>query len=277
MLIGMLVIKEPKMPGIVPLNQRSTNRRAALVGSAALALCGGRFGVASGQDATPAARPTGDDDAVALLTDAATAMTELETFAFTVVTARGETTILEGFALEQVSGVVRRPTDFETTVTVAIPFASLDLTAVSIDGELWLNIPALGEMESGWQSLGSGDALLSLLNPDVLILESVQFIDDAAIDREGDIDGAAVSYVTGTVDFQAIAGDLFDGDSALRTEIAEGPVQLTIAVDDMSLVREIEIIGPLLSAESPDVIRLVTFVDFNEPVEIQEPEITPAT
>lgn len=269
----MLVIKESEMPGIVPLNQWSMNRRAAVAGTAALVLCGGRLSIASGQDATPAAQPTGDDDAVALLIDAATAMTELETFAFTVVTARGETTILEGFALEEVSGVVRRPTDFETTVTVAIPFASLDLTAVSIEGELWLNIPALGEMESGWQSLGSGDALLSLLNPDVLILESVQFIEDAAIDREGDIDGAAVSYVTGAVDFQSIAGDLFDGESAVPTEIAEGPVQLTIAVDDMSLVREIEIIGPLLSTESPDVIRLVAFTDFNEPVEIQEPDL----
>lgn len=263
------------MPGIAPMHGRSLNRRAA-VASAALALLGGQSASAA-QDATPFVEPTGDDDAVALLTDAAMAMTELDTFGFTVITVRGETTILEGFSLEEISGVVRRPTDFETTVSVAIPFATLDLTAISIDGELWIDVPALGGGEGGWRSLGSGEGILSLLNPDVLILQSIQFIDDAAIEREGDIDGAAVSYVTGTVDFRSIAGELIEDENALPTEIAEGPVRVVIAIDDMALVREIEIIGPLLTMETPDVIRLVTFTEFNQPVEIVEPDIPGAT
>lgn len=263
------------MPGITPLHGRPVNRRAAVAGVTALALLGGETADAFALQGTPVAQPTGDDDAVELLSDAANAMTELDTFAFTVVAARGETTILEGFELKEISGVVRRPTDFETTVSVTIPFASIDLTAVSVDGEVWVNIPALGEGEGGWQSLGSGDELISLLNPDVLILQAIQYIDNAAIDREGDIDGAAVTYVTGTVDFRSIASELLAGQGGeqLAAEIAEGPVDVTIAIDDMALVREIEIIGPLLATESADVIRLVTFSDFNEPVEIEEPDL----
>lgn len=249
------------------------SRRIALGGIAAIAI-----GVTSpiavvAQQSTPAASPSGDDDAVRLLEDAARRMTALDTFAFAVKTARGETTILEGLTLQGIEGVVRRPTDFETTVTVEIPFASIDLTAVSVDGEVWINVPSFGESESGWQSLGNTDGLLSLLNPDLLILEAVRYLDEARIDREGELDGEDVTFVVGQVDFRAVTGQLIGDNQALPTQIAEGPADVTVAIDIDDLVREIEIIGPLLAAEAPDVIRLVTFSEFNEPVEIQQPDI----
>jgi hypothetical protein len=228
---------------------------------------------ADARQSTPVASPSGDDDAVQLLEDAAQAMSALDTFAFDVVTAQGETVILEGLTLQGIQGVVRRPTDFETSVTVEIPFASIDLTAVSVDGEVWINVPSLGGSDSGWQSFGNSDGLLSLLNPDVLILEAVRYLDDATIDGEGDLDGIDVKYVTGTVNFQAIAQSFVGDTETLPTEIAEGPADVTVAVDVDNLVREIEIVGPLLASEASDVIRLVTFSAFNEPVDIQQPEI----
>ena len=260
------------MTGLIPLERPRLNRRFVMVGGVTFALFGSSRGGAWAQEATPAAQPTGDEVAVALLTNAATAMTELDSFAFSVVTARGETTILEGLELEQIQGVVRRPTDFQTTVTVAIPFATLELTAVSVDGELWIELPDIGQGQGGWQQLGASSELLSLLNPDVLILQAVPYIENAMIADEGDIDGVPVTYVTGTVDFQQIATDAAGDQQPLPTQVAEGPVELSIAVDDESLVREIEIIGPLLATEADNVIRLVTFSDFNEPVEIERPE-----
>jgi hypothetical protein len=251
----------------------TVNRRTFLAATAALAIAGGRLSPVSAQESTPAATPSGDDEAVQLLNDAATAMTELDSFAFQIVTARGETTIMEGFTLQSISGVVRRPTDFQTTVTVEIPFASLDLTAVSVNNEVWIELPSIGEGAGGWQSLGSSEGLLSLLNPDLLILQSVRYIDNAAIGDTGDIDGTSVTYVTGTVDFQDIATRLAGEETALPTEIAQGPVEVSVAIDEENLVRQIEIVGPLLASESGEVIRLITFSDFNEPVEIQEPEV----
>lgn len=262
------------MPGITPLHLSRLSRRSAVTG-VAMALFGTRFHAVTARDATPEARPTGDDAAVALLNDAVAAMNDLETFAFTVVTARGETTVLEGFTLEEISGVVRRPADFETVVSVAIPMATLELTAVSVNDELWIELPTIeGISGGGWQSLGVGSGILSLVNPDVLILEAVQYIDDAEMDRDGEVDGVPVTYVTGFVDFRGIAAELVGDEMGLPTEIAEGPVRVTIAVDEASLVREIEIMGPLLTSESPDVIRVITFSDFDEPVEIREPDGT---
>lgn len=262
------------MPGIAPLHLNTLSRRSAVTG-AAVALFGTRLHAATAQDATPDAQPSGSAAAVDLLTDAVTAMNDLETFAFEVVTARGESTILEGFTLEGISGVVRRPADFETVISVAIPLATLELTAVSVNGELWLQLPTIeGIAGGGWESLGSSTGILSLVNPDVLILESVQYIDDAEIDRDGEVDGVPVTFVMGSVDFRAIAAELIDDEMGLPTEIAEGPVRVTIAVDETALVREIEIMGPLLTSETPDVIRVVTFSAFDEPVEIQEPDVT---
>lgn len=267
-----------RTPTYMATNRLRLDRRAALAGTLALTLSGTQVRHLVAQEGTPPlvvpdATPTGDSEAVQLLNDAAARMAELDTFKFGIVTARGETTIFEGFTLQEITGVVRRPTDFETTVSVEIPFASIDLTAVSVNNEVWIELPEFGENTGGWQSLGSSDGLLSLLNPDVLILQAVPYVDNAAIDRTGDLDGVDVTFVTGQVDFQSIANRVTGEEAALPAEIAEGPVDLTFAIDDDNLVREIEIIGPLLSAEENDVIRLVTFFDFNEPVEIQEPAV----
>jgi hypothetical protein len=249
------------------------SRRVILGSAAALALgAGARDHVAARQTAT-GATPTGDPDAVQLLNDAAAAMSGLETFRFSMVTTRGETVILEGFTLDGIAGAIRRPDDFETTVTVAIPFATLDLTAVSIDRQVWIEFPSFGENAGGWTSIGSSEGLLSLLNPDQLILEAVPYVENAAVDGSGDLDGEPVTFVTGTVDFQDIAVQIANGDEQVRSQIAEGPVRLVFAIDEEGRVREIEMSGPLLAAEADDVVRLVTFSAFNEPVEIIEPEI----
>ena len=257
-----------------------TTRRifVAAAAGAALGAAGLRPGIA--QEATPSvleATPAGASDAVQLLNDAATAMTELETFAFTILTTEGETVIFEGFTLDEIGGVVRRPADFETTVTVAIPFATLDLRAVSLNNEIWIEVPSFGENRGGWTSLGSSDGLLSLLNPDVLILEAVRYIDDAAIAGEDDLDGVPVTLVTGTVDFRQIAGNLAGDEAMVQSEIAEGPAAVEMAIDAENRIRQIEMAGPLLASEDDDVVREVTFSNFNEPVEITEPDVEGGT
>lgn len=256
----------------MPDSTFTLTRRTILAGGGAL-LLGAIARPVTAQDATPDATPSGASDAVTLLNEAAGAMTKLDTFAFDLITTQGETTILEGFTLEEVRGVVRRPNDFQTTVTVSLPFASLDLTAVSLDNEVWIELPQLGDAAGGWTSLGSSEGVVSLLNPDVLILQSVRYIDDATIDREDTVDGVDVTMVTGTVDFHGIASRLGGDQQGLADQIAEGPVTVDIAIDGDRLIRKIGIVGPILSSESDDVVREVTFSGFNEPVEIEQPNV----
>jgi hypothetical protein len=245
------------------------SRRAAIAGGTALML-GGFARPAFAQDA---ATPSGASDAVQLLNEAAEAMTKLESFAFELVTTQGETTIFEGLTLEEVHGAVRRPNDFQTTVVVKIPFASLDLRAVSVNGEVWIELPQLGDTGGGWTSLGSSEGVLSLLNPDVLILQSVRYIDNAELAGTDEVDGVDITWVTGTVDFHGIAIRLGGDQQELANQIAEGPVTVSVAIDGDRLVRKIEIEGPILATESDDVVREVTFSNFNEPVEIERPNV----
>lgn len=256
----------------MPDSTITLTRRAVLAGGGALLLAG-IVRPAVAQVGTPAATPSGASDAVELLNAAAEAMTKLETFSFDLVTTQGETTILEGFTLEEVRGAVRRPNDFQTTVTVALPFASIDLTAVSVDNEVWIELPKIGDTGGGWTSLGSSEGVVSLLNPDVLILQSVRYIDDAGISGTDDLDGVEITWVTGTVDFHGIATRLGGDQQEIAGQIAEGPVSVSVAIDGDKLVRKIEVEGPILATESDDVVREVTFSDFNEPVEIEQPDV----
>ena len=49
------------------------------------------------------------------------------------------------------------------------------------------------------------------------------------------------------------------------------PVLVTFWIDEEDRIREVEIIGPILSTETDDVVRVVTLSEFNEPVEIEAP------
>ena len=52
------------------------------------------------------------------------------------------------------------------------------------------------------------------------------------------------------------------------------PRPLDIAIDGDKLVRTIEISGPILASEDKDVVREIAFSKFNEPVEIEQPNVS---
>ena len=258
------------------VTSRFSRRRLVSTAGAAIALATvtPSLHVVAAQDATPGATPssiTGQDDAVAVVQEAANAMAALDTFTFQLETVAGESTVLSGLTLESISGKIRRPTDFEAVVSVGIPFGTIDVTAVGLDGRAWVQNP----LEDGaWIDLGSGDSLLAYVNPDSLILASIQFVTDAEIVGTEKVDGNEATHVTGVVDLSRIAGfGNAQANGQLPTELAGEPVTVDFYIDGDHRVVEVEIAGPILTTESSDVVRAVTFADFNEPVEIQQPDV----
>lgn len=253
----------------------AVSRRLFMIGSAGVAagfagLPGNRGAGAQDARATPDVNIEGEDDAVALLESAATATADLETFAFSLDTTRGTSTIMEGFSLQSVAGVVRRPLDVQVTMMVSVPFGTMSITAVGLDGEFWVEDPL--SAEESWVYLGSDPQLQAVINPDRLILLAVRLVQDAQITGTEKVDGAETTVVEGTVDFAATAEAAFGGDTAPVTEfLAQGPKDVRFWIDDEHRVVEVEIVGPLLTTESDDVIRVLSLFDFNEPVEIDRP------
>lgn len=225
---------------------------------------------------TPAASPliedqlTGGDDAVSLLRDAAAAMAALDSFRFEIETVRGESTIFQGLSVELIEGGVRRPFDFTATVTVNLPFGSLDVTAVGLDGAAWVQDPLT---DGEWIALEGSDDIVALINPDTLILSSIGLIQDATIDGTDQVDGVDATVVAGTVSFAGAAEQIGGDEGELPVEVTSEPLPVLIWIDGENRVLEIEILGPILSSESSDVVRAVRFFDFNEPIEIEQPDL----
>ena len=240
--------------------------------AAAVAAPGLRLVTAQSSPASPeaAVEATGDDDAVALLTESAAAMAELETFTFELENVQGEAELLEGFSLEAIEGAVRRPLDFTAVVSIGVPFGTIDVTATGIDGKAWIQNP----IEDGaWIELSEIGDITALVNPDALILSAVNVIQDARIQDTESVGGVNATRIAGTIDFAAAAERYGGQDVQLPEQISQTPIPVLVWIDEEKRIIEIEIQGPILTSDSDDIIRSVTFDSFNEPVEIEAPDI----
>lgn len=255
--------------------QTLTRRRMMIGAGCAVAayLTGSTAVAAQDTSATPDVQVTGDDDAVALLERAAETLADLDTFSFEMQTVRGTSTILSGFELEAVSGSVRRPTDLLAEVSVSIPLGDLVIEAISLDGVFYIQDPL---SDGAWMEIGEMGEIQTLVNPDYLILTAVRMIQNAQITGNGKVDGANATIVEGTVDFSGLL-DQMGGEGAdqeqMQSLLAEGPVQVAFWIDEEDRPVEVEMIGPIFASESDDVVRIVSLFDFNEPVEIEAPEV----
>jgi len=258
-------------PLITSYEQRRLNRRRLVLitgGGIAAAASVVPLRLVTAQESSPIAEPaiTGEDDARELLERAVRAMAELETFGFEIETISGETAILPGFTLGLVEGVVRRPNDFMASVEVSTPVGSLELSAVGIDGQAWIQDPL---SDGEWISLeGIGD-ISAILNPDSLVLTSISVIQGARLDGEEKVDGFDTIRIAGTINLAETAAMVEEAAGQIATE----PIDVVVWVNEEGHIVEIEFSGAILASEDASVIRSIRFFDFNEPVEIDRPAI----
>lgn len=255
---------------------RRLSRRRVLIGAGAAAALLARGVAVSAQmsSASPETNISGEDDAVAILERAAQAMADLDTFAFELQTVRGTSTILSGFELESVIGAVRRPTDLQAEVAVSIPLGNLVIGAISLDGVFYIQDPL---SDGTWMEMGQMGEVQTLINPDVLILTAVRLVQDARVTGSGKVDGREATIVEGTVDFSGLLDTVSaaggEDATAMESLLVGEPVQVGFWIDEDDRPVEVEMIGPIFASESDDVVRVVSLFDFNEPVEIEAPEV----
>ncbi|HYJ12660.1 MAG TPA: LppX_LprAFG lipoprotein [Thermomicrobiales bacterium] len=220
------------------------------------------------QESSPVAETaiSGDDDARPLLERAVRAMAELDTFGFEIETIAGETSIMPGINLGLVEGAVRRPNDFIASVEVSTPVGSLDLLAVGIGDQAWIQDPL---SDGEWISLeGIGD-ISAILNPDTLVLTSISVIQGARLDGEEKVDGFETIRIAGTINLAETAAMVDEAADQISSE----PLDVLVWVNAEDQIVEIEISGAILASEDDSVIRSIRFFDFNKPVDIEQPPI----
>jgi hypothetical protein len=267
-------LESPMFHPLMDRIQRPMSRRAMLAGASGVIAT--RMTGMSATAQTPVASPEiqieGETDAVELLNRSAETLAGFETFAFEMETVQGSSTVMQGFELKSVTGVVRRPLDLQAEVEVGTPLGSLSIGAVSLDGIFYVQDPL---SDGAWMEIGQVGELQTVINPDVLILLAVRLVQDARITGTENVDGSPTTVVEGTVDFSGLLDDAGQAESEAAAFLSDEPVDVMFWIDDEDRILEVEMLGPILASESDDVVRVISLFEFNEPVEIEAPvEVT---
>lgn len=219
------------------------------------------------QTSTPVSQAEGDADALAVLKAAGQQVLGLQTFTFSMETIHGSSSVFPGVELVSVEGLVRRPIDLSATLNVKAFMQTMQISAVAVDGEFYVQDPLSG---GAWQSLGSASEIANMINPDWILMAAINLIQDAKITSEKD----DVTVVEGFINLSETLGNLGSGDmEQLQGFLASGPVDVAFWIDEANYITRAELYGPIFASESTDVEKRIELSGFNEPVEIDTPDI----
>ena len=223
-----------------------------------------------------------ETDAAPLLAEAAAVMGEVQSFHFELATPRGETRFADSFTMLSLRGDVQRPDRFRATAMVDATIAQLELTVIGIGSQLWITDPlaaepAFIEIQLEAADVGSGPSPADLINPDRLLLTAVDAVENPTIAGQDEVDGVLTTRINGVATLDPLDEAGLSGTPIAGTTLLGQPVQVAIWIDESSLVRQLDVYGPLIDGEAPNTVRRLTLSAFDEPVDIQPPAVaTPA-
>ena len=243
--------------------------RRTLVGSAAAIVALSSWSSFAAQDATPASQAEGEDDAVAILESAGQELMELDTFHFALTTIAGSSSVFPGMSLESVEGSVRRPMDLTATVRASALMQTVEVNAVAVDGVFYIQNPLSG---GAWEKFTGAGEISGMINPDWIIVAAVNLIKDATITDQNDEETLIEGYLNFAETLED-AGAATSDLGELEQFLANSPIDVAIWINADNLINRVELYGPIFASESPDVEKRIELSAFNEPVEIEVPEI----
>lgn len=251
--------------GIITHYKPKVSRRSLLGSSMALAAFA-KVAPVLAQTATPASQAEGDADALEVLRAAGQRILNLETFTFSLETTSGASTIFPGVELVSVEGAVRRPMDLTATMNVKTFMQTMEISAVMVEGEFYVQNPLSG---GAWENMGSAPEIATMINPDWLLMAAINLIKDARITSEKD----GQTLVEGYMNLSETLSTLGSETQQLEQFLASGPVDIAFWIDEDDYISRAELYGPIFASETSDVERRIELKNFNEPVEINPPAI----
>jgi len=235
----------------------------AFLGSLALVACGGGDGDEGG----------GEEDAesldVATLLDSAVVkFTELESFHF-ALDFDGDTSPMEELSIDMqtIEGDVIIPDKLDAKVQAkARQFGGINVNVslVGIGEDAWVTNPF---DQSMWLPLDGGNPLNGLFNPSDGVAAVIRGAANPTVTGEELIEGVATWMVQGTID----SGDL----TAFLASAEPGhPVTGTVWIGkEDRIIYRIHLLGRLTAEEPAEILRRLTFANFNDVEPIEPPDL----
>jgi hypothetical protein len=211
-----------------------------------------------------------DQDAQALLAQAASAMGAVTSFHFAMTTPQGTAQIADNIALVGIEGDVQRPDRFQASFTVKAAIISLTVKAVGVGSRVWVTDPT--KRTETWIDVTAGGRsevpIPPFLDPNGLLLAAVDSIRDPRITGQDTIGGATATRVEGTFD----PGLVSPGEGTPEaTPAGQQPIPLKLWIDGAGHVVRVQFEGPLVETESADVVHQLDLTRFDESIDIQPP------
>lgn len=240
--------------------------RRSIVGSALALAAFAKVAPVFAQTSTPASQAEGDADALEVLRAAGQRILNLDTFTFSLETTSGTSTVFPGVELVSVEGAVRRPMDLTATMNVKAFMQTMQLSAVMVDGDFYVQNPLSG---GAWENMGQAPEIATMINPDWILMAAINLIQDANITSERD----GQTLIEGYMDLSQTLSTLGSDTEQLQQFLASGPVDIAFWIDEADYITRAELYGPIFASETSDVEKRIELKNFNEPVEINPPAI----
>jgi len=168
-----------------------------------------------------------------------------------------------GLRIAKAEGDVVVPDRVRASFSGSFGGIGLESELVIIGGDGFLKDPLTGR----WRMLEIGTSPLDYFDPASGVLAVMRSIDDLELAGSDEVGGIEAYRLTGTASARDVSPLLAVPPSDLRV-----PVELWVGKVDF-LLRILRVSGPVAEGEPSDVVRTVDVSGFDEPVEIEKPEV----
>jgi hypothetical protein len=235
----------------------ATTRGAPTLRSVSLALLLGLFLLGcGGEDEQPPDLP----NATTVLEGAAARMEQVGSMHFVLEHEDGTTQIVRGIAMNHAEGDVVAPDKMQATIEGGLGPVNFEAGIVIVGEDAWIQNP----LTRRWED--EDITIDEVFDPREGVVALVRSARSPRITEVEQVDGVDSYRVEATLD----SGDLtlLPGDPAPGRDV---PTVAWVGVADQ-LVRRVELIGPVASGESEDLVRRLTLSRFDEDIAIVPPD-----
>lgn len=193
---------------------------------------------------------------------AAKRMAALTSLRFTLTHEQGRTPLLAGIEAQRAEGAVALPDQaslqVEAVVTGVGAFISLSILVKG--AEVSMTDPLTG----AWRPLPAGSLPFNFLDLGLTLASIARAIQSPAYTSREVIGGVASQGIRGSVTGKQLA-------SLVPSATPTATAGIEVWVGEDNLIRRVRLTGPVVPKDSPEVVRVLSFTAFDQPVTIALP------
>lgn len=198
-----------------------------------------------------------------LLSASATQMGALDSLAFTLTHEKGSTPLMTGIVMNEMEGAVDLPDKFSVDIKAeaTVFSAFIEIKVIGIENTYHMTDPISGN----WREISPGVLPFNFANLGRTLGGILTSIQGPMEEARESIGGQRTVHIKGTVTSRDLAALI--PNAANNIEVG---MEVWIQERDAFLIRA-RIEGPVVSTDPPDVVRILNFTNFNEPVTVEPP------